>query len=98
MFFKLKHLQQLIRQFEPPWQTPFLEAPLQFSPLPHCLGQSFTLKHVGDYVRAIKALAPLALAPTSFKTINVLQALHPLIGLLVGFQTQFRFEIFLGFL
>jgi cellulose synthase/poly-beta-1,6-N-acetylglucosamine synthase-like glycosyltransferase len=30
------------------------------SPLPHHLGQSFALGHVGEYARVVRALAPLA--------------------------------------
>ncbi len=49
------------------------------APPPLCwLGWSLTLRHVGEFAHAIKALAPLTLTLASSKTINVLLALHPL--------------------
>jgi hypothetical protein len=36
------------------------------------------LGHAKEYAHAIGAFAPLALTPTSFKTINILQTFNPL--------------------
>ncbi len=69
---------------------------------PHCFYWSLALRRAWEYVCVVRALAPLVLASTSSKNINVLQAFHPLesslpcLDSLMKFQLEVNLDVSLG--